>query len=146
MARRKKVDYLLLQVNKLLSFPPTLSVTVTIDRHDAPGSTGVRAGVVVVAQAVSRPPAPPVVMAGGGRGLDRNGAREALGKPVERQERDQTKIVRDQRKTAIREREPRNRDVKITMVSNHISWLLVNILFTCIHREGILHVRRPMPI
>lgn len=146
MARRKKVEYLLLQVNKLLSFLPSLSVMVTTDRHGAPGSTGVGAEVVVVAQAVSRPPAPPVVMAGGGRGLDRNGAREALGKPLERQERDRTKMVRYQRKTAMWEREPRNKDVKITTVSNHTSWLLVNILFTCAHREGILYVRRPMPI
>ena len=129
MAGRKKVKYLFLQVNNLLTPPlsSSLSVMVTIDPHVDPGSTAVGAEVGAAAPAVSPPPAPPVATAGGGRDLDRNGATEDLAKPVEREERDQIKKKIDQRRTLIREREARNRDVKIMMVSYNISWFLVNV-------------------
>lgn len=81
----------------------------------APGNTGVGAAVEVAAQAATRPPVPPVATAGGGRGPDRNGAREALDRPVEREERDQIKTTMDQKMET--KKEARKRDVKITMVS-----------------------------
>lgn len=148
MAGRKKVKYLFLQVNNSLTpfLSSFLSVMVIIDLHVAPGSIAVGAEVAAAAPAVSPPPAPPVATAGGGRDLDRNGATEDLAKPVEREERDQIKTRLNQRRTVIREREARNRDVKIMTVSYNISWFFCECFSTCAHREGILYVRRPMPI